>query len=91
MWSAVAVADEDTVVPSPKSNAYVRAWPCGSVDADASAVSASGAAPLAGVTVNEAAGGWTAGAVVTTVAVVAVLRPLALVTVTVAVNVPTPV
>ena len=48
-------------MPSPKSNAYVRAWPCGSVEADASAVTDNGAVPLAGVMTRLAEGGWTGG------------------------------
>ena len=50
------------VVPSPKSNAYDSVWPCGSVEADASAVTCTGAVPDVGVTVRPAVGAFGAAA-----------------------------
>ena len=87
MWAEVAVVDEPAVAPSPKSNAYERACPCGSVDADASAITFTGAVPLVGVTPSEATGGCAGGGggVTDTVRAVVSLRPDALVTVTVTV------
>ena len=57
------------------------AWPCGSVEADASAVTVTGAVPLDGVTVSDAVGGWIGAETVTDLVVVAV-RLDVLVTVT---------
>ena len=63
------VADAGTVVPSPKSKAYESACPCGSLDADASAVTVTGAVPLDGLTVSAAVGGWVGGGGAETVTV----------------------
>ena len=57
MWDAFAPGCGPTLVPSPKSNRYEAIDPSGSRDPDPSATTASGAPPLAGVTVNDATGG----------------------------------
>ena len=90
MWLAVAVPEAGTVAPSPKSNAYERVCPCGSVDAEASADTCNGDVPVDGVTVSDAVGGRSGGGgaeTVTTFWSVAV-SPDVLVTVTVSVYVP---
>ena len=66
MWVAVELDCGPTTVPSPKSNRYDVMLPSGSEDAEASAVTASGAVPEDGVTVSRATGGWLAAVAVTT-------------------------
>src|SRR6266542_2235383 len=88
VWVAVAPGCGPTTVPSPKSNRYDAMLPSGSDDAEASAVTASGAVPDDGVTVSLATGGWfAAGDTVTVADAVAIAPPLS-VTVTLAVHVP---
>ena len=58
MWDADGSACGPTTVPSPKSNVYAAIGVASpSLDADASAVTASGSIPDCGVTDSEACGG----------------------------------
>src|SRR6266849_3155692 len=58
-YVCVAVEDDcgPTIVPSPKSNRYEATLPSGSLDAEASAVTLSGALPVDGKITSDAAGG----------------------------------
>ena len=83
---AVAVDCVGDVVPSPQSQAYVAIGVASpSVDADASAVTASGAVPELGLTVTLALGGRSA---TVTAALVVEAFPAVSTTVTEALNVP---
>src|SRR5947208_3370750 len=84
---AVAPACGPTTVPSLKSNLYDAIVPSASDEVEASAVTASGAVPLEGVTVSRATGGWL-GAVAVTTADAVPVAPLSSVTVSCTVQVP---
>src|SRR5580765_696368 len=87
VWVAVAPGCGPATVPSPKSKRYDVIVPSGSDDAEASAVTASGAVPEGGVTVSAACGGWLGGDTATWVDAVALLSPSSI-TCTVAVQLP---
>src|SRR5260221_518157 len=85
---AVAPACGPTTVPSPKSNRYEAMVPSASDEADAFAVTLSGAGPLEGETVSRATGAWFAGVDAVTVASAEPVAPWLSVTVTRTVHVP---